>query len=152
MYSLSYIIHIIGVALWLGSFTAFGFLLQSLVREDEPMKNYRSVINKIRIWINYGVLPGAVVVMLTGVYMILQLNRETLPFYMIFMEQAGSMIVLLTVVMLSVYSRRLKKKLEGETLKKDKTLEALSLAHTNYMFSSAALVLLVIIVVGMRIN
>ncbi|PYZ94802.1 hypothetical protein CR194_04545 [Salipaludibacillus keqinensis] len=152
MYAISYILHIAGIALWFGSFAAFGFLIRSLVKGEETEETYTPVMNKIRLWINVGVLPGAVIVMLTGVYMILQFNREALPFYMIFMEQAGSMVVLLTVIMISLYSRKMKKKLNGETLKKDKTLKSISLMYTNYLFASATLVLLVLVVVGMRMT
>ncbi|SER89862.1 hypothetical protein [Salisediminibacterium halotolerans] len=152
MYSLMYILHIAGVALWLGSFAAFGYLLRSLVSSENSLDTYTSVVNKIRIWINAGVLPGAVLVMLTGVFMILQFDRANLPFYLLFMEQAGSIIILFTVIVLSVYSRKLKKKLNGEQLKKEKTLESLSLMYTNYLFTSAALGLVIVIITGMRVT
>lgn len=152
MYSAYYIFHIAGVAVWIGSFAAFGFLLRSLIKNNESLEKYTFVISRIRLWINGGVIPSALIVLITGVLMILQFNRENLPFYLIFMEQAGSLVILFTIIVVSVYSRILRKKLQGLPLKKEKTLESVGLMYTNYLFTSAALALLIIMVVGMRLT
>ncbi|UTR08644.1 hypothetical protein MM300_11800 [Evansella sp. LMS18] len=151
MYSISYILHIVGIALWIGSFAAFGFLLRSLVKKGEGLDNHSFILEKIRRWVNLGILPGLFIVLITGVFMILQFERESMPFYLSFMEQAGTMVILLTIVFVSIYSRKMGKKLNGAVLKKDKPLESLALMYTNFMFLSAALSVMVIVVVGLRI-
>ncbi|QKS73133.1 hypothetical protein FLK61_23560 [Paenalkalicoccus suaedae] len=152
MYNAAYILHIAGLALWIGSFVAFGYLLRSLVKSSYGLENITPVLARIRRWVNIGMVPSAIVVMATGVFMIIQLNRETLPFYLLFMEQAGSMVILITVIMVSIYSRKLRKKLQGLPMKKEQSLETLSLHYTNYLFGSASLAMLIVIVVGLRIS
>ncbi|WP_280770428.1 hypothetical protein [Salipaludibacillus daqingensis] len=151
MYSTYYIFHIVGIALWIGSFAAFGFLLRSLVNQKEPIETYSFVIKRIRLWVNTGVFPSSFIVMITGVLMILQFDRDTLPFYLQFMEQAGSIIILSTIISLAIYSRKISGKLNGKEMKKEKSLESLTLMYTNFLFGSAALALIVVIITGMRI-
>jgi putative copper export protein len=151
MYSIAYILHIVGIALWIGSFAALGFLLRSLVRKGESLERHSLIVEKIRRFVNFGILPGLVIVLVTGVIMILQFDREHIPFYLTFMEQAGTLIILLTIIFVSMYSRKMGKKLQGVVLKKDKPLESLALMYTNFMFLSAALSVMVIVVVGLRI-
>ncbi|MBU9721271.1 MULTISPECIES: hypothetical protein [Bacillaceae] len=152
MYNTYYILHMIGVILWIGSFVAFGYLLRSLVNSEKGMENYTFILNRIRLWVNAGILPSAVIVLITGTLMILQFNRDSMPFYLMFMEQAGSIIILFTVIAMSIYSRKLRKKISGIPMKKEKSLESLSLHYTNYLFASAALAMLVVVVVGLRIS
>lgn len=151
MYEIYYILHIVGVALWIGSFMAFGFLLRSLVKQGSQIDHFTIVIKRIRLWVNVGVLPSALIVLLTGVGMILQFNRDSLPFYLQFMEQFGSLTILFTIVILTIYGRQLRKKLHGLTLKKEKSLAALSQIYSRYLFVSAILAGLVVIVVGLRL-
>lgn len=151
MYNAYYIFHILGVVLWVGSFTAFGFLLRSLVKSGKGMENYSFVINRIRLWVNYGMNPSALIVMITGVMMILRFNRDTLPFYLTFMEQAGSLAILFSIIAVSIYSRKLRKKLNNLPMKKEKSLESISLHYTNFLLISAALAMVVVVVVGLRI-
>jgi len=152
MYSTYYIFHIIGVAIWIGSFAALGFLLRSLIKnKEDELEQYTFVIKRIRLWVNTGVLPSSFIVLITGVFMILQFDHDTLPFYLKFMEQAGSMIILFTIIAVTIYSRKIGKKLDGKLMKKEKNLESLSLMYTNFLFISAGLAAIVVIVTGMRI-
>ncbi|GAA0465427.1 MULTISPECIES: hypothetical protein [Alkalibacillus] len=151
MYELSYSLHIVGVALWIGAFIVVGLLLRSLAKSEEELKKHSLVIEKLRRMINWVVLPSGIVVMLTGVYMILQFNRDTLPLYLKLMEEIGGVAILLTVIVVSLYSKKLKKKLQGIELKKDKSLTAITKMYTNFLFISTILSIVVVVIVAMRL-
>lgn len=83
--------------------------------------------------------------------MILQFNRDTMPLYLTIMEQGGTLIILLTIILVSIYSVRLTKKLQGITLKKDRSIAQLTKIYANFLLISTLLGIGVIIVVGLRI-
>src|SRR5690606_20012486 len=126
MYSFNYILHIAGVAIWIGSFAALGYLLKTLVRQENSLVEFSPVIKKIQKWVMMGVIPSLVLILFSGSFMIVQFNRETMPLYLTIMEQGGSLIILLTIIFVSIYSVRLTKKLKGLPLKKEKSLAQLA--------------------------
>ncbi len=101
---------------------------------------------------NVGVLPSLTLILLSGVYMILQFNRESMPLYLTIMEQGGTMIILLTIIFVSIYSVRLTRKLEGIPLKKEKTLVGLTKMYANYLLISTLLGIGIVIIVGLRLS
>lgn len=151
MYSLSYMLHIVGVAIWLGSFLALGYLLKSLVKDERKLADFAPVIKRIQKWVMMGVLPGLVLILLSGVYMILQFSRDSMPLYLTIMEQGGTIIILLTIILVSMYSVRLTKKMQGIPLKKEKTLVELTNIYSNFLLVSTLLGIGIIIVVGLRL-
>lgn len=151
MYSLSYIIHIASVAIWIGSFFALGYLLKSLVNDVRKLDDFAPVTRRIQKWVMLGVFPSLGLILLSGVYMILQFDRDSLPLYLTIMEQGGSLIILLTILLVSVYSVRLTKKLKGIPLKKEKTLAEITKVYANYLLISTLLGVGIVIVVGLRL-
>ncbi|MBO8170264.1 MAG: hypothetical protein H0Z33_00055 [Bacillaceae bacterium] len=113
MYSLLYFFHISGLVIWLGSLIALGFLLMilkgRLVAGDNPF--VASTLNLIK-WLSN---PGALVVLITGVMMLVQMGMAggDKPFWLSFMEQAGGMVILLSIILLTLLSRRIMKRLTG---------------------------------------
>lgn len=150
MYEWSYILHIVGVVIWIGSFIVLGYLLKGLTKNGS-LKDYSFVIKRIQKSVMVGVLPSLVLVLLSGTYMILQLNRDTMPLYLTIMEQGGTLIILLTIILVSIYSVKLSKKLQGIPLKKDKSLAQLTKIYTNFLIVSSLLGIGIIIVVGLRV-
>lgn len=112
MYELSYIVHIVGVALWLGSFLGFGYLLRGLAKGAVNLDTFAPVVRKIQKWVMFGIIPSLILIMTSGIYMIMQFNRDTMPLYLTLMEQMGSLVILLTIALVSVFSARLTKKLK----------------------------------------
>ena len=47
MYSLSYILHIVGVALWIGSFAVIGYLLKILTK-NKGLKDFSVIIKRMQ--------------------------------------------------------------------------------------------------------
>jgi uncharacterized membrane protein len=152
MYSLSYILHIAGVAIWVGSFFALGYLLRSLANEERKLADFSPVMKRIQKWVMRGVLPSLVLILLSGVYMILQFSRDSMPLYLTIMEQGGSLIILLTIILVSMYSVRLTKKLQGIPLRKERSLAKLTKLYANFLLISTLLGIGIIIVVGLRLT
>ena len=150
MYSLSYIVHIVGVALWIGSFAVIGYLLK-IMTKNKGLKDFSVIIKRIQKWVMVGVLPSLVLIFLSGTYMIFQFNRDTMPFYLSIMEQGGTLIILLTIIFVSIYNVKLTKKLKGIQLKKDKSLAQITNMYTNFLLISTLLAIGIIVVVGLRI-
>lgn len=98
-----------------------------------------------------GVIPSLVLILLSGSYMIFQFNRDTMPLYLSLMEQSGTLIILLTIILVSMYSVRLTKKLQGIPLKKDKSLAQLTKIYANFLLLSIILGIGIIIIVGLRL-
>src|SRR5690606_1633127 len=144
-------LHIAGIAIWLGSFLALGYLLKSLVKDERKLADFAPVIKRIQKWVMMGVLPSLVLILLSGVYMILQFSRDSMPLYLTIMEQGGTIIILLTIILVSMYSVRLTKKLQGIPLKKEKTLVELTNVYSNFLLVSTLLGIGSIIVVGLRL-
>ncbi|WP_144560006.1 hypothetical protein [Shouchella miscanthi] len=151
MYQIAYIIHIIGVVFWVGSFVSLGFMLKSLTNVNTEHALSKTLIKKLQQWVTYGVIPASIFVLLSGLYMIMHFSREGIPFYLSFMEQAGSVTILLTILFVTIASKRLTKKIKELPLKKDKPLQTVTKTYANYLFVSAFLSTVVIIVVGLRI-
>lgn len=151
MYNWSYILHIVGVALWLGSFFGFGYLLRGLAKDGEKLKDYSLVIKKIQRWVMFGIQPSLMVILLTGVYMILQFNRDSLPLYLTLMEMGGGTIILITIILVSIFSVRLSKKLQGVPSKKEKSLASLTKLYANFLLVSMLLGIAIVVIVGLRI-
>ncbi|WP_444685323.1 hypothetical protein [Alkalicoccus luteus] len=146
VYEAAYSLHIGGIALWIGSFAAFAWLLRGMAQQGELAEAEKRQICRMTRFVNLGVLPAAGIVLMTGVYMILQLNRETLPLYMLVMEQAGALIILVTAVGTGLYSRRLVKQLD------EKGARAAASSYSVALLLSAGLALAVVVFVGLRIG
>lgn len=151
MYELSYIVHIVGVALWLGSFLGFGYLLRGVAKGTGNLETFTPVVRKIQKWVMFGVIPSLVLIMSSGSYMIFQFNRDTMPLYLSLMEQAGSLVILLTIILVSIFSVRLTKKLKGMPSKKERTLAVLTKAYANFLLVSAVLGVVIVVIVGLRL-
>lgn len=152
MYSLSYILHITGVAVWLGSFIALGYLLRGLIKNHRKLEDFTPVVKRIQKWVKIGVVPSLVLVLISGVYMILQFNRDSMPLYLTIMEQGGTLIILFTIILVSVYSVKLTKKLKGIPLKKEKSLATIAKMYANFLLISTLLGVGIVIVVGLRLS
>lgn len=151
MYSLYYILHIVGIAVWIGSFLVLGYLLKTMAKEQRRLIDLSPVIKKIQKWVMVGVVPSLVLILVSGSFMIFEFNRDSMPLYLKLMEQGGTLIILLTIIFVSIYSVKITKKLQGIQLKKDKSLAQLTKIYANYLLISTLLGIGIVIVVGLRL-
>ncbi|WP_186326556.1 hypothetical protein [Paenibacillus sp. Y412MC10] len=141
MYELSYFIHIAGIILWIGAFFSFGLLLTGMIKKGDALRTG----DQIRKIVNRVILPSSIMIVLSGSYMISQFERGNLPFYLSLMEMAGSMIVLLSIIVLSMLSRKISK-----AVNVDKKSSLLGYYRTT-IISSAVLALGVVLITALRL-
>lgn len=152
MYQISYILHIAGVAIWIGSFITLGVLLKSLTIDKKDLADYAPIMQRIQQWVMKGVFPSLALILLSGVYMIMQYNRDSLPLYITLMEQAGTIIILFTLIVISIYSKRITKTIHDIPLKKPGTLTQFTKIYANYLIISTLLGIGIIVIVGLRLT
>ncbi|MGY3714616.1 hypothetical protein ACWE42_03710 [Sutcliffiella cohnii] len=150
MYELNYIVHIVGVVLWIGSFIVLGYLLKAMT--NNKVEDYSPIITNIQKWVMRGTLPSLILIVVSGSFMIMQFNRDAMPLYLSLMEMGGTMIILLTIIFVSIYSVKLTKKLKGIPTKKDKSLAQLTKVYANFLLISAVLGIVIVVVVGLRVS
>lgn len=151
MYTFAYFLHVLGVIVWVGTFISFGLLLRALVKNEESIDRQKSLLMRMSRFVNRGVIPSSIVVLLSGVYLIMQFSRSDLPFYLSFMEQMGSLVILLSVIFLTIQSRRINKWFVGNEARNQKRGRGLTLAYSRYMLGSAFLAVVVVFIVSLRI-
>ena len=142
LYNFSYFVHVIGVVLWIGSFVSFWFLLRTVVKQN----SYEGIGNAIRKNVNTLILPASILVVVSGSYMIMTFNRDSMPLYLSLMEMGGTMVILLSIIALSIISRKITKAVD----------EAKKLALYSYyrmtLLLSSVLGAAVVFIVALRLT
>lgn len=110
MYQWMLFIHLIGLAAWFGV-TLMGVVLLLSIRGKLAEASLSSVGQTIVKNINRITHPAAFLVLASGFYMVMQWDRDGMPFWLAFMERVGGMVIILFIIILSILGVRLKKKL-----------------------------------------
>lgn len=110
MYEWMFFIHLAGLAVWFGV-TLMGVLMLLSARKSLAETGVSSIAQQTIRNINRLSHPSSFLVLASGLYMILQLDRDGLPFWISFMEQAGGTVILLFIVVMSILGSKLRKKL-----------------------------------------
>ncbi|MFC4769090.1 hypothetical protein [Effusibacillus consociatus] len=113
MFSFLYFFHITGLAVWLGSLVSLSILIiliNKILRFGELTNKFVQIINKMIKWV---MNPSALVILLTGFMMTLQMEytSETKPLWLKLMEQAGGLILILSIITFTIQSNRISKKM-----------------------------------------
>ncbi|KRG12261.1 hypothetical protein [Lederbergia galactosidilytica] len=143
-------LHFTGLSIWLGSLLAI-ILILVMMKKHLGSKELSAIVKKITRIGNILVHPSAFFVLLSGVLMIISMNLNAKPFYLAFMERVGGITVLITIIGVSLFGRKLVKKLtqlevDGEVLKHTRSINN----YIMMMLLSILLVLAVIFVVSFR--
>ncbi|MDF2716175.1 MAG: hypothetical protein K0R28_3100 [Paenibacillus sp.] len=145
MYGFWLFIHLSGLCVWLGSLVAVGILLSAMKKQIHSADVGALVKKTVRTF-NLLTHPSAFLVLVSGVLMLLQMGLGSdKPFWMIYMERVGGMVILLFIVVISMMGRRLVKRLSGNVA------HATSSSITSYVTGlavSSVLVLSIIFVVS----
>lgn len=146
MYGFLLFLHLAGLAVWLGTTAMSAFLLM----RTRPKLASRDVAD-----ISVGVLrtfntlthSSAFLVLLSGVLLLLRLGMDhsSFPFWLLFMEQFGTVVILLFIILLSILSSKARKALQsGDAAKSRKSINN----FISACFVMAVLVLVIIFVVS----
>jgi len=145
-------LHFAGISIWVGSLLAVALIL-IMMKKHLGSKELSTIVKKMTRVVNTLVHPSAFFVLLSGIFMIISMNfgDSSKPFYLEFMERIGGVTVLFTIIAVSIFGRRVVKKLS--TLEKEGNVITHPGSINTYitmMLVSVLLVLAVIFVVSFR--
>jgi len=108
-------LHLGSLSVWVGSVIMTVLLLLSLKNNIQSPDISVAVRNVVKI-VNRVTHPTAFIVMLSGIFMLMgdawgMENHDSFPFWIKFMEQAGSMVILIFIVAIFILGRKLVGKL-----------------------------------------
>lgn len=147
MYGFMLFLHLAGLAAWFGVTLMSAFLLNSLKGKLTEAGSTASAFNTIKLF-NRITHPAAAIVLISGFYMIMQLSRAGMPFWLTFMERAGSLIIILFMAVLSMMGAKLKKKLaQDDTTAASKSIST----YVTSIFVFLVLILAVTLVVSLKL-
>ncbi|MFT9846464.1 hypothetical protein [Aneurinibacillus sp. REN35] len=153
MHSLYYFLHIGSLAIWFGGLLSLALVLYTLNKRGGSQETEGIVRSLITI-VNWLLNPSALIVMVSGLMMMLNLGlmgQET-AFWLRFMQDTGSLIVLLSIGLITFYGNRFKKKVLNQAGADNAKLRKKMLAnYVRLMAGSAVLVLGVVLVVSLKI-
>ena len=147
MYELYYFLHLTGIAVWIGSFLAFAALIRHMAKTATLEGTHSALLLRMKRFVNAGVMPAAVLVLITGVLMILRFDHSALPLYMRLMEQVGGVALILTVLVISLYSRKITGNLAA-----DSKGTRIARVYAMMLTISALLGILVLLITALRLT
>lgn len=114
MYGFLLFSHLTGLMIWVGAILAvivMLFMLKNQLGKPEANGLSKRIISVFSRYAH----PGAFVVLISGVIMIIQLDMGSdKPFWLDMMEKAGGTIILLFLIVVSILGGKLKKRLQME--------------------------------------
>jgi putative copper export protein len=115
MYGLLLFLHIGSVAIWVGSIIMVVILLSMLKKDLQSPKVAELTGKTIKVF-NRVTHPSSFLVLLTGVFMLMSdtwgmANHDSFPFWITFMEQAGSVVILVFIIAISIIGKKATKRL-----------------------------------------
>ncbi|WP_072334521.1 MULTISPECIES: hypothetical protein [unclassified Paenibacillus] len=161
MFGLMLFLHFTGLFLWLGALLAAAVTLSAISRQRQQEAGGLQALGArlIRIFQRLG-HSGAVAVLGSGVYMIIQMDLgKDKPLWLEVMEKGGGTLILLALVVLGIMGSRLTKKLAqeasvGQTGAAQQAGQARAVQVSRYIAVLSvfmALIVTVILVVSIKI-
>ncbi|MGM9988444.1 MAG: hypothetical protein ACI35O_14645 [Bacillaceae bacterium] len=139
--------HLTSLATWLGALV-FVAIFVLVLRKQLVSVDIRKVFVKLTKVFNAISHLSATVVLVSGVFLLINMGLETKPFWLTFMERAGGATVLISMIVITIFGRRVTKQLTATDTKKE--VKGLT-PYLSTMFVSIALIVSVIFVVAARI-
>lgn len=99
-------LHVLLVATWFGGISLMAMVLRDAVRSGNA-DTMSHALNRAQRWNMTMFVPVAVLVLITGIYMLLQFAEK--PLYVLVKERFGSLFVLLFILFVTWYGRKLLK-------------------------------------------
>jgi len=146
MFGLMLFLHLTGLFMWLGGLLAIVVMLSVLKKQIGTGETSALAGRIIRVFSLFA-HPGAALVLVSGVYMIIQMGMGAdKPLWLNIMEKGGGMIILLGVILTGIMGSRVKKRLKAEPAGRT----GLS-GYLTVMSACMALIVSVILVVSLKI-
>ncbi len=156
MYNWLFFLHITGLVVWIGSLTVLFVLLATMSKKTNligSVTEFALIDSTVKI-VRWLTNPGALVVLLTGIFMIMEMGLmgQDKPFWLRFMEETGGLIIILSIVLLAIQNRRIRKyliEMKRDHAPFEKVRRILS-QYVAMMAGSVVLALVVVYVVSMK--
>ncbi|NOU97025.1 hypothetical protein GC093_27935 [Paenibacillus sp. LMG 31456] len=104
-------LHLTGLIIWLGALFAIVvmlFMLRKQLGSQEPNKMAKRIIRSFSMFAH----PSAVIVLISGVIMIIQMGMGSgKPIWLNVMEKGGGTIILLALILTGILGSKIKKRL-----------------------------------------
>ncbi|MBA4496017.1 hypothetical protein ACFO25_15655 [Paenactinomyces guangxiensis] len=113
--SLALFIHIVCVAAWFGGVSMMAMYLRDATRSNN-LETMSYALGKAQRWNLTMFIPTSVLVLITGVFMMLQmklLQLENKPLWVMMKERFGSLFVILFIVLIAFYGKKLLKQIQA---------------------------------------
>lgn len=150
MYGLMFFLHIAGLCIWFGSMVTVLVLLM-IMRKELANETIAALTQKTIRISNRITHPSATLVLLSGIFMLLIIgmeNHNSLPFWILFMEQFGGLVILIFLAAVSIAGKKVTRNLAANKLDlADKSLNT----YLITMIVLAIAVIAVIYVVSAKI-
>jgi putative membrane protein len=97
-------IHVVSVAAWFGGISMMAMYLRDATRSNN-LETMSYALGKAQRWNLTMFIPTAVLVLLTGIYMLMQYANK--PLWLLVKERFGSLFVVLFILLIAFYGRKL---------------------------------------------
>jgi len=151
MFGMMLFLHLTGLVLWFGSLLAMALVIL-LSKKLAVSQDARTIVRKTIRTFGWLAQPSAVVVLVSGIIMIIDMNfgEADKPMWLSYMEKGGGMIILIAIAFTAVLGRKMVKRL-GEN---DVTGGGAAMGGSLYLTSLIvilAAILSVILLVSLRL-
>jgi uncharacterized membrane protein len=143
MYGWMFFIHLASLAAWFGV-TLMGVIMLLSMKGKLAESQLTSVAQNIVRQINRITHPAAFLVLASGLYMIMQWDRNGMPFWLAFMERAGGMVIILFMILVSIFGAKVRKTLaQGDGASAAKSINTYAAVTFIFLLGVLAVTLVV---------
>lgn len=143
MYAGMYFSHIIGLAIWFGALLVAMLLLRKARLHSDQQQVAAALADK-SVW--YTLQAAAFAVLLSGIGMIIQAGMlgKSKPLWLKLMEEGGGMVVLVFIILVTLWTRKLRKALKnGDAVMYGKMVKRFLRLSMSFVLAIAAIILVV---------
>jgi uncharacterized membrane protein len=117
LYTISLFVHVVSIATLFGGISLMAMVLRDATRSND-VETMSKAMEKVQRWNLTMFIPTAVLVLITGVYMLMQYSNK--PLWLLVKERFGSLVIILFIVLVAWYGKKLlqRVKASGNDLQK----------------------------------
>ncbi|TCS93262.1 hypothetical protein [Hazenella coriacea] len=104
-------IHVVCVATWFGGTAFMAMYLRDSIRSNS-LETMSYSLGKAQRWNLMMMIPTAVLVLATGIYMLMQFASKD-QLWIVVKERFGSLVIVLFIVLIAFYGKKLLKKVQA---------------------------------------
>ncbi|AUS07682.1 hypothetical protein C1X05_01710 [Laceyella sacchari] len=134
-------LHVLFVATWFGGISLMAMVLRDATRSNN-LDTMSHALNRAQRWNMTMFMPSAVLSLITGMYMLMQVDGEK-PLWLIVKERFGSVVVLLFILFVVIYGRKALNQVQASGIESAK---AQSIIKRYIMLLNISLLLMAVLI------